>query len=94
MPATVARPESGISNVVNTRTAVVFPAPFGPSKPRIVPSGTGRSRPSSAFVAPKDLRSASARTAASIPKRYRWRPTPVAAFSLLVANRPRAASGR
>ena len=32
MPATSARPASGCSSVVRTRTAVVLPAPFGPSR--------------------------------------------------------------
>ena len=52
MPATSARPQSGCSRVVSTRTAVVLPAPFGPSRPRTVPSGTSRSSPSSARTSP------------------------------------------
>jgi hypothetical protein len=52
MPATVAIPPSGGISVVRMRTAVVFPAPFGPRSPRIVPSGTARSRPSSARSLP------------------------------------------
>src|SRR5688500_13310807 len=42
-------------SVVRTRTAVVLPAPFGPSMPRMVPSATSKSRPASAWVSPKDL---------------------------------------
>ena len=51
-PATVAVPESGSRSVVRIDTAVVLPAPLGPSSPRIVPSGTVRSRPSKATTSP------------------------------------------
>ena len=51
-PATLAEPRSGRSSVASTRTAVVLPAPFGPSMPRIEPRGTSRSTPSSALVLP------------------------------------------
>ncbi len=51
-PATVPRPASGMASVVRTRTAVVFPAPLGPSSPRIVPAGTEKSTPASAWVSP------------------------------------------
>ena len=47
-PATVARPASARSRVARIRTVVVLPAPFGPSRPRTVPSSTTRSTPSSA----------------------------------------------
>ena len=50
-----AEPPSGIASVVRIRTAVVLPAPFGPSMPRIEPAGTSRSIPSSATVSPKRL---------------------------------------
>ncbi len=36
-PSTSARPRSGRSSVVRMRTAVVLPAPFGPSSPSTVP---------------------------------------------------------
>ena len=62
-PATSARPPSGSSSVVKIRTAVVLPAPFGPSRPNTVPAATSRSRPSSASVFPKRLTSPSARIA-------------------------------
>src|SRR2546430_11740599 len=39
-PATSADPPSGDSKVVKMRTTVVLPAPFGPSRPSTVPSGT------------------------------------------------------
>src|SRR5580693_7994062 len=55
-PATVALPRSGRSSVVRTRTVVVLPAPFGPSRPRISPAATCRSSPSRACVLPKALR--------------------------------------
>ena len=54
-PATNALPASNRSNVANTRTAVVFPAPLGPSRPHTVPLGTARSSPSNATVEPNRL---------------------------------------
>ena len=45
------------------RTAVVFPAPFGPSRPRTVPVRTARSTPARAVVSPKRLTSPSAQIA-------------------------------
>ena len=52
IPATVAAPASGWASVVSTRTAVVLPAPLGPSSPRIVPGATPKDTPSSAWVSP------------------------------------------
>src|SRR5215468_3498196 len=66
-PSTRARPSSGRSSVVSTRTAVVIPAPFGPSKPRMPPCGTVRSRPDSAWVEPKLLASRSVSMAGISP---------------------------
>ena len=45
-PATSARPPSARSSVVRIRTAVVLPAPLGPSRPKTLPGrhATGRSR--------------------------------------------------
>src|SRR5205807_201380 len=43
------------SRVVRMRTAVVLPAPLGPSRPSTVPAGTVRSMPSRAWTAPKHL---------------------------------------
>src|SRR6266511_200101 len=60
-PATTALPSSGSSSVVRMRTAVVFPAPFGPSSPSTVPCGTARSMPSSAVTLPYRLTSPSVR---------------------------------
>ena len=54
-PATRALPASGLSSVVSTRTAVVLPAPFGPSSPSTVPGAASRSTPSSARTSPNDL---------------------------------------
>ena len=48
------------------RTTVVLPAPFGPSSPQMLPGATTRSKPSTAWVSPKRLRSPSARIAAPI----------------------------
>ncbi len=57
-PSTPARPPSGCSSVVRMRTAVVLPAPFGPSSPSTLPRRTARSIPRSASpdVSRKDLR--------------------------------------
>ena len=41
-------PASGARMVVRMRTAVVLPAPFGPSKPKMVPSSTAKLTPSKA----------------------------------------------
>ncbi len=37
------------------RTAVVLPAPLGPSSPHTVPSATARSKPASACLSPYRL---------------------------------------
>ncbi len=55
-PATKALPSSASSSVARMRTAVVLPAPLGPSTPCTVPGRTARSTPSSAWVFPKRLR--------------------------------------
>src|SRR5580700_3606100 len=62
-PSTSARPLSGSSRVVRMRTAVVLPAPFGPSTPSTVPRGTARSMPRSACTSPNDFVSPSTRIA-------------------------------
>jgi hypothetical protein len=54
-PSTLAVPASGVSNVARMRTAVVLPAPFGPSSPNTVPVRTARLTPSSARVSPNRL---------------------------------------
>jgi hypothetical protein len=54
-PATMPRPRSGVARVVRIRTAVVLPAPFGPSRPRIDPEGTAKSTPANACVSPYAL---------------------------------------
>src|SRR6185437_14555368 len=59
-PATGAEPASGRVSVVRMRTAVVVPAPFGPSTPRMAPRGTSGSSPASATVGPNRFRSPSA----------------------------------
>src|SRR5690348_3160984 len=59
-PATRAQPLSGRDSVVRIRTAVVLPAPFGPSTPRMDPAGTWRSMPARATVWPYRLVSPSA----------------------------------
>src|SRR5437763_16658529 len=59
-PATVAWPASGFKSVFRIRSAVVLPAPLGPSNASRLPSATSRSSPSSARVRPKFLTSPSA----------------------------------
>ena len=41
--------------MVKIRIVVVFPAPFGPSNPKTVPSSTARSTPLTAFTVPNDF---------------------------------------
>ncbi len=41
-PATNARPDVGTTRVVKIPAVVVFPAPFGPSRPKISPTWTSR----------------------------------------------------
>ena len=65
-PATVARPASGFCSVVRIWTVVVFPAPFGPSTPSTVPSGTLSDIPSSAVTLPYLLTSPSATMASDM----------------------------
>ena len=54
-PQIRACPASAFSKVASTRTAVVLPAPFGPSRARTVPGPAARSTPRSASVRPKRL---------------------------------------
>src|SRR5918998_6608482 len=53
-------PESDVMSVDRIWTAVVFPAPFGPSSEKTVPAGTCRSTPSRTTLSPNDLRSPAA----------------------------------
>ena len=50
IPSITAEPESGVTRVVSTFTAVVLPAPFGPRSAVTVPCGTAKSRPSRAWT--------------------------------------------
>jgi hypothetical protein len=52
----VGEPASGLRSVEKICTAVVFPAPLGPSSEKVVPSGTSRSMPSTTTFSPNDLR--------------------------------------
>src|SRR6516165_3154373 len=54
-PHTSACPPSARRRVARIRTAVVLPAPFGPSTPSTVPCRATRSTPASAVVLPKRL---------------------------------------
>src|SRR5262245_20413191 len=48
MPPTYAPPLVGITRVVSMPAVVVLPAPLGPSRPKISPPRTDRSKPSTA----------------------------------------------
>src|ERR671911_579694 len=52
-PSTVISPVSASAWPVRSRIVVDLPAPFGPSSPRQMPSGTSRSTPSTAVIGPK-----------------------------------------
>src|SRR5215216_721919 len=78
----MARPAVGASRVVRIRTAVVLPAPLGPSSPRTVPDATSRSTPSNARVLPNDLARPSA-----------WIITAIATSVLACGQRRASASG-
>src|SRR4051794_31924019 len=65
-------PASGIACAVSRRMVVDLPAPLGPSRPTQVPSGTSRSRWSTAVSAPKRL-TAPAKRSASTPRRVSCR---------------------
>src|SRR5262245_31111335 len=44
MPSTIARPAVGVSSVESILMVVVFPAPFGPIKPKMSPASRSRFR--------------------------------------------------
>src|SRR6185312_3108269 len=50
-----ASPAVGRLRVARIRIAVLLPAPLGPRKPKMLPSGTARSRRSRALTLPKRL---------------------------------------
>src|SRR5258706_1958666 len=52
MLATVAEPEVGAMRVPSVRTVVVFPAPFGPRKPKTSPRSTANETSSKAMRSP------------------------------------------
>ena len=56
------------------RSVVVFPAPFGPRKPVIVPGASANERPSTASSFPKRLLNDSASTAGSISPPFANKP--------------------
>jgi hypothetical protein len=66
-PAICTWPPSAPIRVDRMWMVVVLPAPLGPSRAKIVPSGTSRSMPSSTTCLPKDLRSPVAAIAARDP---------------------------
>ena len=54
-PLTMAVPEVGGSSVTSMRISVDFPAPFGPSRPKISPSSTLKLMPFTAVKSPNFL---------------------------------------
>src|SRR4051794_30160729 len=64
-PATWACPPSAVTSVERIFTAVVLPAPFGPSSANTDPAGIRRSMPSRTVLSPYDLRRPTAETAAA-----------------------------
>ncbi len=54
-PAMKARPSVALMRQQRIRTVVVFPAPFGPKKPKTSPSFTWRLSPSMAVTSPNSL---------------------------------------
>ena len=44
---------SGKTTTISMRMVVVLPEPFGPRKPKTLPAGTARSRPSTASCPPR-----------------------------------------
>ena len=75
-PPTRAVPAWAWSRVARMRTAVVLPAPLGPSTPRTVPGGTARSTPSRACGLAEALPSPSASIARPIVSpSSRWTPS-------------------
>ncbi len=59
IPATRTLPASARRSPATTETSVVLPAPLRPRSPTMLPGSTARSTPSSATVAPYDLRTPS-----------------------------------
>ena len=51
-PPTCSSPASAVMRVERILTAVVLPAPFGPSREKTVPVGTARSIPSRTVLSP------------------------------------------
>ncbi|CAM5307731.1 hypothetical protein SVIOM342S_03211 [Streptomyces violaceorubidus] len=52
-PRTRTLPEVGSIRPISMRMVVVLPEPFGPRKPKTLPAGTVRSRPSTASCPPR-----------------------------------------
>ena len=67
-PRTSISPSSGIACAVSSFIVVDLPAPFGPSRPTQVPSGTSRSRWSTAVSVPKRLTTPCRRRAGTPPR--------------------------
>ena len=69
-------PDVGGSNVVSILMSVVFPAPFGPSRPNTSPASTARDNASTALSFPKQRVSASVvrMDTVSITSQLKFRP--------------------
>ncbi len=95
MPSTVALPSSGCSRVVRMRTAVVFPAPLGPSSPSTVDGRTCRSMPRRASTLPNRflIPSISMASVSTEPSRLHGPPDMASRASRVVAGRPASCLG-
>src|SRR5690349_24604009 len=72
-PRSTLFPYTTLFRSARIRMRVVLPAPFGPRRPKTMPSGTSRSTPARAVVDPNRLTTPSTRMAGD-----RVRPDPVA----------------
>src|SRR5690606_34596839 len=62
LPATVIRPEVGVSSRTTIRPVVVLPQPDSPTRPSVRPAGSEKSTPSTAWTLPERSRSGPDRT--------------------------------
>ena len=86
-PITQATPEVGGKRVVSIRTVVVFPAPLGPTTPKISPSFTEKETPSTATLVPNTLLKPSTRRVyAPLSSPFFTKPIPPVARPLQVCS--------
>jgi hypothetical protein len=84
-PTIRTEPSSGRSSPVTIDSVVVFPAPFGPTRPMNRPDGRSRSMPATAACSPNRFHSPRTRTAGGSPSAP---PSPPPAWSACTAARP------